>query len=177
VLKELFRLERHRIDELLQKFVSVDLARGDFTIAAVEHMVAFAEAGVRLELRVDRIDRMRDGTVAVLDYKTGAKRKFLQSDGQPKEIQLIAYACALDAPVSALALVNVDSREISFDGAGQGYTDSAEWSDTIANWKRSVVVACEDLSRGDVRINRAQGIKDARSFNLLSRYTELRRDG
>jgi probable DNA repair protein len=177
VLKELFRLERHRIDELLQKFVSVDLARGDFTIAAVEHVVAFAEAGVRLELRVDRIDRMRDGTVAVLDYKTGAKRKFLQSDGQPKEIQLIAYACALDAPVSALALVNVDSREISFDGAGQGYTDSAEWSDTIANWKRSVVVACEDLSRGDVRINRAQGIKDARSFNLLSRYTELRRDG
>ncbi|MDH3615986.1 MAG: PD-(D/E)XK nuclease family protein [Gammaproteobacteria bacterium] len=177
VLKELFRLERRRIAELLQNFVSVDLARGDFTIAEVEHVVAFAEADVRLELRVDRIDRMLDGTLAVLDYKTGAKRRFLQSDGQPKEIQLIAYACALDEPVSALALVNIDSREISFDGAGEGYTDSAEWSDAIAEWKRNVIVACEDLSRGDVRINRAQGIKDARSFNLLSRYTELRRDG
>lgn len=176
VLRELFRLERHRIAELLQELIRVDLARDDFRIAEVEHEVAFAEAYVRLDLRVDRIDRLHDGTLAVLDYKTGSKKKFLQSDGQPKEIQLIAYACALDVPISLLALVNIDSREVSFDGAGPESTDLATWSDTLADWMRNVVVACEDLSRGDVRINRAQSIKDARPFNLLSRYTELHRD-
>ncbi len=174
---ELFKLERGRVGELLRHFVAVDLAREEFSIAAVEREVAFAEADVRLQLRVDRIDRLPDDSVAILDYKTGAKKKFLQSDGQPREIQLIAYACALDDPVSAVVLVNIDSREVSFDGAGRGYTDDASWNDSLADWKNHVTAACKEMSLGDVRINRLQGVRDARYFNLLSRYTELRRDG
>jgi len=177
VLMELLKLERGRVRELLRNFVAIDLTRGEFSIAAVEHEVAFAEAGVRLQLRVDRIDRLPDDSLAILDYKTGAKKKFLQSDGQPREIQLIAYACALDDPVSAVALVNIDSREVSFDGAGRGYTDEAGWVDSLADWKRHVRTACKGLSLGDVRMNRLQGVKDARYFNLLSRYTELLRNG
>jgi hypothetical protein len=177
VLVELFNLERRRIAELLRRFVSVDSIRGEFTIAYVEQEVAFSQSDVRLQLRVDRIDRSPDGTLAVLDYKTGAKRKFLKGDGQPKEIQLIAYASALEEPVSAVAIVNVDTREVSFDGAGQGYTEEADWRGSLAEWKRHVGTACEALSRGDVRINASQGLKDARYLNLLSRFTELRRDG
>ncbi len=176
VLSELFKLERLRIAQLLRQFVGVDRARAEFAIASVERDVAFAEAGVHMQLRVDRIDRLSDGTLAVLDYKTGAKKKFLQSDGQPKEIQLIAYAFALDDPVSAVALVNVDTREVGFDGAGQGYSDEANWQASLGAWKRIVRIACQEMTGGDVRINAVQGVKDARYFNLLSRYTELRRD-
>ena len=177
VLMKLFELERIRIGKLMRHFVSVDIARDEFSIAAVERELAFVEADVHLQLRVDRIDRLPDGSVAILDYKTGAKKKFLQGDGQPKEIQLVAYACALDDPVSALILVNIDSRELSFDGAGRGYSDDSSWNDSLAGWKRQVATACKEMSLGDVRINRLQGVKDARYFNLLSRYTELRRDG
>ncbi len=177
VLLELFKLERLRVADLLRQFVGVDREREAFAVAELEHEVLFAEADVGLQLRVDRIDRLGDGSLSVLDYKTGAKKKFLRGDGQPQEIQLVAYACALDGLISALALVNVDTREVNFDGAGRGYTDPAAWNETLAEWKRRVAEACVDLSRGDVRINRLQGIADARAFNLLSRYTELRHDG
>lgn len=177
VLAALFKLERYRMGDLLRYFVSADCGREDFCIAFVEHEVAFAEADVRMQLRVDRIDRLPDGTQAILDYKTGAPKRFLRSDGQPREIQLIAYACALRGSVSAVALVNIDTREVSFAGAGRGYTNETAWPDTLAEWKRLVKVACQNLSRGDTRINAAQGVQDARAFNLLSRYTELRRDG
>jgi probable DNA repair protein len=177
VLSELLKLERQRVADLLRQLVRIEQTRAEFAIASVEHEVVFAEAGVRMQLRIDRIDRLSDGTLAVLDYKTGAKKKLLQNDGQPREIQLIAYACALTEPVSALALVNVDTREVGFDGAGRGYSDDLNWRDTLAAWKRIVRAACEDMSDGDVRINGVQGIQDARNFNLLSRYTELRRDG
>ncbi|MBU2677419.1 MAG: PD-(D/E)XK nuclease family protein [Gammaproteobacteria bacterium] len=176
VLTELFRLERRRLSALLRRFVDLDYARGEFAIAAVEHEVAFAESGVGLSLRVDRIDRLPDGTLAILDYKTGASKKFLQGDGQPKEIQLIAYACAIEEVVSAVALVNIDMREMSFDGAGRGYTDEAAWPDALESWKQLVRSTCADMSRGDVRMNGVQVVKDARPINLLSRYTELRRD-
>lgn len=177
VLAELFKLERRRMSGLLRDFIAIDRERADFSIAFVEHDVDFAEAEVRLQLRVDRIDRLPDDTLAILDYKTGAPRRFLTSDGQPREIQLIAYACAIGGTVSAVALVNVDSREVSFVGAGISDTDEADWQHRLTQWKRLVEVACEEISGGDTRINKAQGVKDARSFNLLSRYTELRRDG
>jgi len=177
VLAELFRLERGRMTGLLRNFVSVDREREDFNIAFVEHEVDFAEADVSMQLRVDRIDRLPDDTLAILDYKTGAPRRFLTSDGQPREIQLIAYACALGGTVSAVALVNIDTRAVSFVGAGQTDTDEADWQQRLAGWKRLVENACKEMSDGDTRVNVAQGVKDARVFNLLSRYTELRRDG
>jgi len=174
-LAQLLRLERARIDNLLREFVRVDSEREEFAIAAVEHPVSFTEADVHLQLRIDRVDRLSDGTFAILDYKTGAKRTLIDSNGQPKEIQLIAYAMALDTAISAVALVNVDSRAISFEGAGRGYAKSDDWETSLAAWKDLVRSACRTMSAGDVRINAAQGVQDARPFNLLTRYTELLR--
>ncbi|MGI9235341.1 MAG: PD-(D/E)XK nuclease family protein [Woeseiaceae bacterium] len=176
VLSQLFQLERERIANLMRRFHAFELTREEFSIAAVEQPVDFSEACVQLSLRVDRIDRRDDGTFAVLDYKTGMKRALVGGDGEPKEIQLVAYALALDLAVGALALVNVDSREISIDGAGAGFKDADDWEATLNAWKNRVRSACRDLSAGDVRINALQGVKDARAFNLLSRYTELLRE-
>ena len=173
VLIALFRIERLRVSALLRQFVNVDKARGEFSTVAVEQDLALTEGDVCLQLRVDRIDRLPDGAMLVLDYKTGGKKSLLDSNGMPKEIQLIAYALALEEPVSAIALVNIDSREISFSGAGTGFTDDAHWHETLSSWKRLVRTACREFGDGDVRINAAQSVKDARDFNLLSRYTEL----
>ena len=108
--------------------------------------------------------------------KTGAKKRLLNRNKEAEEIQLFVYACATEAPVSALALVNVDSREIAFDGAGLGYTDVKEWPDLLQQVKARIAAACDELSSGDVRLNIEQGSKAARPLNLLTRYTELRRD-
>jgi hypothetical protein len=78
--------------------------------------------------------------------------------------------------VSALALVNVDTREIGFDGAGLGYTDMDAWPELLQQIKDRIAVACGEMAAGDVRINIEQGVKTARPLNLLSRYTELRHD-
>ena len=174
-LSQLLGLERTRIANLLSEFVGVDRGRGKFTISAVEQQVSFAEADVQLQLRIDRIDRLGDSTLAILDYKTGAKRTLIDSSGQPKEIQLIAYAMALDAAVSAVALVNVDPRAISFEGAGAGYAKSEDWETSLEAWKDLVRSACHAMSAGDVRMNAEQGVQGARPFNLLTRFTELLR--
>lgn len=176
LLFELLRLERQRTKVLLRRFVRVDSEREDFEVAAVEREVDFSEASVRLKLRVDRIDRAADGSLAIIDYKTGAKRSFLKSDGQPADIQLIAYAGAVDEPVSSLVLAYIDSRDIVFTATGSGHTDEEEWADQLGGWQQIVRQACDDMSRGDVRINALQSARDARFLNLLSRFTELRRD-
>ena len=176
VLHELLALERQRMKTLLRRFVELDSARADFDVIEVEHELAFSSASVSLQLRVDRIERYADGTLGVIDYKSGAHRKLLQADGEPREIQLVAYAYALDGRVSSLALANIDSREVAFEGAGRGYDEPDDWDDRLGTWVQSVIQACDELSGGDVRLNAARGVTDARPLNLLTRFTELRRD-
>lgn len=175
-LRELLALERERIKRLLQRFIEVDVGREDFEIEGIEQEVGFASARVSMPLRVDRIDRLADGSLGIIDYKTGTRKTFLQSGGEPREIQLVAYACAVDGTIASLALANIDSREVVFDGAGRGYRNAENWDETLGVWMQSVIQACEEISRGDVRINAARGVSDARPLNLLTRYTELRRD-
>ncbi len=176
VLQQLLLLERSRIAQLLRQFVAIDSNRDSFRIAGVEGTFEFVAGHIRLPLRFDRIDEFDDGTIAILDYKTGTKKTLLNRDNEAQEIQLFVYASATDAPVSALALVNVDSREIAFEGAGRGFTDDDEWPELLSRIKAEIAAACMEMSGGDVRVNIEQGIKSARPLNLLTRYTELRRD-
>jgi len=176
VLRQLMLLERRRIAELLRQFIAVDGARDSFQVASVEGKFEFVAGHIRLPLRFDRIDSVGEQGIAILDYKTGAKKRLLNRKREVQEIQLFVYACATEAPVSALALVNVDSREIAFDGAGMGYTDVDEWPELLQQVKAQIAAACDEISNGDVRLNIEQGIKSARPLNLLTRYTELRRD-
>jgi len=176
VLHQLFRLERRRVADLLRQFVVVDAERGSFQVNSVEAKIEFVAGHIRLPLRFDRIDRFDDESIAILDYKSGSRKKLLNRNGEAEEIQLFVYAAAVDAPVSMLSLVNVDSREIVLDGAGRGFSDIDEWPELLSRIKSEVAVACADLAKGDVRINSEQGIKSARPLNVLTRYTELRRD-
>ena len=176
VLQQLLFLERRRIADLLQEFVAIDGSRGSYQISSVEGVFEFVAGHIRLPLRFDRIDTLDDKGIAILDYKTGSKKQLINKSGEAQEIQLFVYACATDAKVSALALVNVDAREIHFNGAGYGYTDSDEWPEILQRMKEQVYGACRELANGDVRINIQQGVKAARPLNLLSRFTELRHD-
>jgi ATP-dependent helicase/nuclease subunit B len=176
VLQQLLLLERRRISALLRQFIAIDGARDSFQVASVEGKFEFVAGHIRLPLRFDRIDSVGEQGIAILDYKTGAKKRLLNRKREAQEIQLFVYACATEAPVSALALVNVDSREIAFDGAGLGYTDADEWPELLQQVKAQIATACGEISNGDVRLNIEQGIKSARPLNLLTRYTELRRD-
>lgn len=176
VLKRLLALEQRRVHGLMRDLVDVDRAREDFEIADVEGTLQTTIQGLQLSLRFDRIDRLKNGELLVLDYKTGMPRKFLDSDAVPKDVQLVVYACALEDPVGGLALVNIDTRQISIDGAGRDLTPELNWDDVLEQWKSQVRITASQLQGGDVRINGLQNTRATRPLSLLSRIGELRRD-
>jgi len=176
VLRELFALERQRVERLLHEIVAVDLQREPFSVHALEQAKEFVMAGIRLGLRIDRIDRCDDGGVAILDYKTGSRRKFLDGNGEPADAQLVVYAMATAEPVAALGFYNVDSRETALDASGRDTMGEAGWQEALARWSRAIESAAGDFAAGDVRIRYWQTLRDARPLNILSRFGELRRD-
>ncbi|MDJ0700869.1 MAG: PD-(D/E)XK nuclease family protein [Woeseiaceae bacterium] len=175
-LRSLLELERQRVERLLTGVVALDKARDGFEIDSVEGELDTSLHGVALRLRCDRIDRLDDGRIAVIDYKTGARKRFVDRHGTPNDFQLVVYASALHEDPAGLALVNIDSRDISIDGAGTAFDDGENWHRRLGGWKAEVRTALDHIARGDVRINARVGIKDARPLALLSRFAELRHD-
>jgi hypothetical protein len=174
VLLRLLAMERKRVAGLLLEFLQIDGDRDAFVVDGIERKLELLEAGLRIELRIDRIDRLADGRIVIIDYKTGAEKKFLDRRGEPLDIQLVAYACAVGEPVAALALANIDSRVVGFHGAGTGFTEEGDWPARLEAWTGIVRGACVAIAQGDVSINGHQSTEAARPLNLLSRFTELR---
>ena len=179
VLLRLLAIERRRLRVLLRRFIETEMQRQEFEILSVEESVTFLRHGVELDLRVDRIDRLADGTLLIIDYKTGAVKTLLTKDGDPKELQLVVYASAIDAQIGGLVLINVDSREIVYRGAGGGVEwdplPPELWSMRLRGWKKIVDEALQQLAAGDVRLNTAQTVLESRPLNVLSRVEEIKR--
>lgn len=180
VMRRIIGLERSRLQRLLREFIDAESGRQEFAVFDVEKNVDYEAFGIRLGLRIDRIDRLADGRLLVIDYKTGISKNFLDRNGEPTDLQLIVYADAMDADIGGLMLMNVDSRVISYKGAGgEGgpwkARDADEWIETLNSWRSLVHQALQEIADGDVRINLLHSASDGRPLNILSRKEEQKR--
>jgi hypothetical protein len=176
VLRRLLQLEKQRVTNLLRGVIAVDAKRDAFRVQAVEQKLEASVAGVRLRLRLDRLDLDESGGALILDYKTGAPKKLLDREKNPRDLQLLVYASAVREPVAGIGLFNIDSRAIELDAAGRATLPDENWDTILAQWQRQVTLSAQQMAAGDVRVNRWQTSRTARSLALLSRYQELLRE-
>lgn len=103
-----------------------ELAREPFTVVAVERAMPLALGELQLALRIDRIDRLPGGTLAIIDYKTGRSVAPLRwFDPRPQGPQLPLYLLAHRAAVPAEAVA-----ALAYAGVRAG---NARWSGVAAN--------------------------------------------
>jgi hypothetical protein len=66
--------ERDRLRRLLQAWLDAgERGRQDFAVLEIESPLTLQFAGFALRFRQDRVDRLADGSVAIIDYKTGRR--------------------------------------------------------------------------------------------------------
>ncbi len=178
-LRRILALERKRLRTIIDEFISRERQRKEFAVASVESEIAYERGAIHLGLRVDRIDQLEDGSLLIIDYKTGTPKSFLNLDGEPSDLQLVVYADALQKNTGGLSLVNIDSRLISYKGVGGSIEwdpdDGDNWNERLNAWRSLVHRAIDDFAAGDVRINLRLPSAQARALQLLSRQEELKR--
>lgn len=85
-------LEAMRLTNLVTEWLDYEGCRVPFVVAATE-VDAIAEiAGLRLQLRLDRIDQLNDKSLLVIDYKTGDVSPKAWELPRPDDVQLPLYA-------------------------------------------------------------------------------------
>jgi probable DNA repair protein len=110
-------LEAERLRGLVVEWLAFESARVPFTVEQTESKATAAVGPLTLSLRLDRIDRLADGTPAVIDYKTGDVAASAWKVPRPEDVQLPLYAAfALPAEPGALLFAKLRAGESRFVG-------------------------------------------------------------
>jgi probable DNA repair protein len=114
-------LEELRLTRLVTEWLNYEASRWPFAVAEAEVDSTITIAGLTLKLRLDRVDRLNDGTLLVIDYKTGDVSPKSWELPRPDDVQLPLYAgFAIDRTKQELGgLVFAKIRAGSHAFAGQ----------------------------------------------------------
>jgi probable DNA repair protein len=85
-------LEEQRLTVLVAEWLDYESTRIGFEVVETEAARTIHLAGVSLDLRLDRIDRLIDGSLLVIDYKTGDVSRKSWELPRPDDVQLPLYA-------------------------------------------------------------------------------------
>ena len=114
-------LEQHAVVSVLREWLQFERQRQTpFQVQQIEHDAALTLAGLELSLRMDRVDLLSDGNAVVMDYKTGSNWQTPPWQAErPHDVQLMLYALATEAPLTAVVAARVRAGEPHFKGLNQ----------------------------------------------------------
>lgn len=85
-------LEAARLARLVREWLEYERSRRPFVVLETEAEESISIDGLELALRLDRIDRLIDGSLLVVDYKTGNISPSAWDPPRPDDVQLPLYA-------------------------------------------------------------------------------------
>jgi probable DNA repair protein len=106
--------ERERMGNVLAKWLDIERQREPFEVEQLEQGTQLARhGGVDFAVRIDRVDRLADGTRVLIDYKTGLAAADWRGE-RPDNPQLPIYALLRPEALVAVAYGRVNAGECSF---------------------------------------------------------------
>ncbi len=110
-------LEATRLRRIVSEWLAYESTRVHFTVSETESERKIQIAGIELDLRIDRIDRLKDGSTLVIDYKTGNVTPKAWELPRPDDVQLPVYAgFALNQPIGGVVYAKVRAGDLEFAG-------------------------------------------------------------
>jgi probable DNA repair protein len=110
-------LEGERLTGLVLQWLELEKQRADFTVEELEKRSTMTVGELLLDTRADRVDRLVDGGLVIIDYKTGSASCSGWFEERLEEPQLPLYATAVgEGKVSAVFLARLRRGESGFVG-------------------------------------------------------------
>ncbi|MEO0575628.1 MAG: PD-(D/E)XK nuclease family protein, partial [Pseudomonadota bacterium] len=115
----LLRREEQRTRDLVAAFVSDELQRDPFSVQAVESSVTVTLAGLKVDIRIDRIDTTAEGRI-IIDYKTGRPGSLIKPAQFAEQFpQLACYLIGVPEPVQGIALAWINPSMPGWHALGE----------------------------------------------------------
>jgi len=168
-------LERERLLRAVHAWLQIEDQRPPFSVLTVEAQGRIALGGLALQIRPDRVDRLDDGSLAIIDYKTGRVAIGDWLEARPQQPQLPLYAVAFDSGqlacgrqrvgAVAFALLRPGQYELRALAAAERLLPGARvvgaqetliaqpgWDGLLADWSAALVALARSFVGGEAAV-------------------------
>jgi probable DNA repair protein len=186
-------LEEQRLTHLVSEWLNYESARIEFEVADTEANRTVHLAGLTFDLRFDRIDRLNDNTLLVIDYKSGQVTPKSWQLPRPDDVQLPLYAgFALneDELLGGLVFAKVRTGDQSFTGhvgdakatlfpgltSISSLVKNSLTAEQLLDWKATIEQLAQDFLTGRAEVDPRDYPKtcDHCGLETLCRIPEIR---
>lgn len=160
------KLEVERITQRLIDWAGIERERPDFTVEATEKSITVDFGTFSLRGRIDRIDRLSDGRMLLIDYKgSDVKTRDWLPDYRLLEPQLPLYAINATPAPAGIAFAQLRPDKLTYAGVGDGdieirgmvsadspgrtaFRESGGWNGLFSGWQTAVQALADEFSSG-----------------------------
>lgn len=161
-------LVTERLSKLLTDWLILEKSRPPFKVIAQEQETTLKINNISLQLRVDRIDELDDGSQLIIDYKT---KKICETQDwfskRPTAPQLPLYCISHPTLTTGIAFAQLNSNNIQFKGLAQkelhiagikifnekSKADSSSWEEQLEQWRITLIQLFHDFQTGQAQVN------------------------
>ncbi|MGH2518812.1 MAG: PD-(D/E)XK nuclease family protein [Terriglobales bacterium] len=162
--------EAARLTSTVLAWCEIERQRQPHRVVAREHRLQVEFAGLDLDLRRDRIDELPDGSLVLLDYKSGRCSASTWLEPYPEQPQLPLYAVTEPrrSQVAAIAFAQLRTGDMKLLGLERapaivlsaplphGKLKFPSWNEQLARWQHALEVLAAEYLRGEARVDPRQ---------------------
>jgi probable DNA repair protein len=180
-LTALYDLETEHLQRVLAALLRDEQRRAPFRVRAVEQRTSITLGPLTLNVRIDRVDELADGTLAIIDYKTGERATSADWFGaRLRDAQVPLYATHAAGEVAAAVVARLAPTDVRYSGfwpdgafpARRNRAAHPEIAAQLAVWRSQLTLLATELAAGDTRVFVDDYADAAGSYAPLTRIFE-----
>ena len=164
-----WRLEARRLESLLEEWLTIERQRSEFAVQQLEEDISLTLGRLQIQLRVDRVDQLPDGSRVIIDYKSGVSKSQDWLGARPARPQLLLYGIAAPESAAALAFAQLRTRDCRFVGLGRTEAapgiqtdiakvvkdsmDASDWESLTQRWQENLQRLASEFVEGAAQVD------------------------
>lgn len=187
--EKLCALETKRLIQLIKQWLIFEKNRPYFSVVASEQKIEFSLSQTQFSLRIDRVDQLTDGSLAIIDYKTGKASINSWESERPDEPQLLMYCLSNPQHIEAILFAQVKANDLRFKGISAdnknipgiesveiNSNEQNSWKKLLVNWQKNLTQLTKAFESGVSLVDPkyAQKTCETCHLQLFCRVSEAR---
>ncbi|MDP1559587.1 MAG: PD-(D/E)XK nuclease family protein [Nitrosomonas sp.] len=175
-------MEAERLRRHVLEWLELEKQRVPFRVVEKEQKHEATAGGVRVQLKIDRIDELADGRQVVIDYKTGEVKPAQWFGERPDEPQLPLYSMAVGGDIAGVLFAQVKAGAMAFNGVAEDdglapgvksyeslkqTREANSWSEVLHDWRTTMERLGETFRTGEASV-------DPKQYPVTCTYCELK---